>query len=337
MILLLFHGAAQALEADGRLAEVISVQGVGEYRPEDAQVWNPARVGQGLFLGNYVRTGDLSRMAILFRDETQIRLNQNSQLQIKNVNDRAQRMPVAAPDERSWTRVRLNEGRARMRSRRVPEGLIMETPAAFAGMRGTDWEMEVDATGRSTLTVLSGKVDFYNDFGRVTVGRGEQAVAEIGKAPVKRIITNPKERVQWVTTCHVDPLRHIYLYDHRAAQLKQVLVTVQGKDAGSFAIRGKILFDLGEWQQAEGSAQAVYRTKRPEDEDHARWLDTGWDATLQAYWENPGKRFSVSLSYRRPPARGAFYNVSSRAQPPVLVGCADLRCSFSEPALALLC
>jgi hypothetical protein len=43
------------------------------------------------------------------------------------------------------------------------------------------------------------------------------------------------------------------------------------------------------------SAQAVYRTKRPKDEDHARWLDTGWDATLQAYWESPDKRFSVSF------------------------------------------
>lgn len=257
LVLLLAHGVTWAMEADGRLAEVISVQGQGEYRPEDVQVWSPALVGQGLFLGNFVRTGDLSRMAILLKDETQVRLNQNSQLQIKNVHDRAERLPAAEPDQRSWTRIRLNQGRAWTQSRRVPEGLIMETPAAFAGIRGTDWEMEVDATGRSTLTVLSGEVDFYNDFGRVTVARGEQAVAEIGKAPVKRLITNPRERVQWVTAYHVDPLRHIALFDHRIEPLKQVLASLKEDDSRSRLARGMVLFDLGEWQQAEVEFQAA--------------------------------------------------------------------------------
>lgn len=46
--------------------------------------------------------------------------------------------------------------------------------------------------------MLSGAVELRNDLGSVQLGPAEQGVAEPGQAPVKRLLVNPRERVQWV-------------------------------------------------------------------------------------------------------------------------------------------
>lgn len=187
-------------------AEVISLQGKGEWRREQERDWREAKVKLGLDAGNFVRTLDLSRMGLLFADQTQIRLNQNSMMQIKQTGEGKERR----------TTINLPAGRSWIQSKQVPDRLFMETPSAVAAIRGTEWEMAVEDDGRSTLTVLAGEVDFYNDFGRVTVAASEQAVAEKGRAPVKRIIQNPRERVQWVSAFVVEPGRYAELRDETA-------------------------------------------------------------------------------------------------------------------------
>lgn len=226
---------------DASVAKIVNLKGTGHYRPENVRDWSPASVNQGLYAGNFVKTGDLSRMALLFIDQTQLSLNQNSQLQIKQVQD---------PEKKLETAVRLNRGRSWTQSKQVPNRLTMETPSATAAIRGTDWEMEVDENGKSTLTVLSGAVEFYNEQGRVTVNKNEQAVAEVGKAPVKLIIVNPRDRVQWVSAYSVETLRHIYLHDDSVTNLRQALADSKGNDPASLIRRGNIHADLGQWAQA---------------------------------------------------------------------------------------
>ncbi len=198
---LLAAGASPGLAAVEPAARVVSVEGSGEYRLDEKGEWRKAPVEQGLEAGNFVRTGEYSRMGLLFRDRTQLRLNEKTVLQVKE--------GAAGGGGPGPTRLRLQKGRAWTRSKTLPDRLIMETPSATAAIRGTDWEMEVGEGGAALLTVLSGEVEFYNDLGRVTVGRDEQARAEPGKAPVKMVLVNPGERVQWVTAYRVDPLRHI--------------------------------------------------------------------------------------------------------------------------------
>ncbi|MBZ0106988.1 MAG: tetratricopeptide repeat protein [Sulfuricella denitrificans] len=230
------------------IAEIVNLKGVGQYRPENTQQWSSASVNQGLFPGNFVRTGDLSRMALLFIDQTQLSLNQNSQLQIKQVQD---------PQNKQDTTVRLNKGRSWTQSKQISNRLTMETPSATAAIRGTDWEMDVDESGKSTLTVLSGTVDFYNEQGRVTVNRNEQAIAEVGKAPVKIIISNPHDRVQWVSAYSVETLRHIYLHDDSVTKLRQELAGLKGGDFISQVQRGNIHVDLAQWTLAEQQYRAA--------------------------------------------------------------------------------
>lgn len=192
LALALFAPAALANEA-----EVISVTGKGEAREPGASDWRAAVTKQRLRGGSFVRTGDASTMALLMQDKTQLRLNQNSLVQIKEAS------ASGAP-----TRLELRGGRAWMNTKGRGANVVIETPNATAAIRGTEWELEVDPAGKTLLAVFSGTVEFSNDQGRVSVGRNEAAIAEKGKAPVKVALTNPRDRVQWVNALRVEPRRY---------------------------------------------------------------------------------------------------------------------------------
>ncbi|MCC6196587.1 MAG: FecR domain-containing protein [Burkholderiales bacterium] len=193
-VVLLVCCGAPVLAARGDAAEILDIQGRAEQRPNAADPWAAARAQQVLAGGAFVRTLQASKLALLFADETQVRLNQNTVLEIKP--------PAGAGNTPT---LRLELGRAWTQARRVPQGLNVETPAATAAIRGTDWELEVAPDGRTTLVVLSGSVDFFNAQGTLTVGRNEAAVADVGHAPVRIVLLNPRDRVQWVNALRVDP------------------------------------------------------------------------------------------------------------------------------------
>ena len=188
-----FFCVPPAFAADSA-AQVVSVEGRGEYREAAQSTWRGAALKQPLFATDFVRTLDVSKMAILFNDRTQLALGANSTLQIKEAGPR--------------TVVNLNKGKSWTQSKTAPNGLLMETPSALAAIRGTDWEMVVDDDGTSTLSVFSGEVDLSNDQGNVRVGPREQARAEKGRAPVKLTLQVSRERVQWVSAATIESSRH---------------------------------------------------------------------------------------------------------------------------------
>ncbi|MCE1193448.1 MAG: FecR family protein, partial [Acidovorax sp.] len=188
--------AARAAVPAGAAAEIISLQGAGDQRTAAAADWQPARPAQPLGTGDFVRTRQAAKMALLFADDTQLRLHQNTVLQVKGVATPAQ--PV--------TTLLLNAGRAWTQTRRADGSrLNLETPAATAAIRGTDWDLSVEDDGRTVLTVLSGTVEFSNAQGQVSVSANEAAVAEVGKAPVKLVLSQPRDRIQWVNALRADP------------------------------------------------------------------------------------------------------------------------------------
>lgn len=277
----------------GHVAEIVLLHGKGEAKNFDGNEWRRASVQQKLEPGSFVRTGDMSNLALLFADQTQIRVGQNSQLQIKTVNE--------ANDGDSQTAVRLNSGRAWAQTKNVTGKFTMSTPTASMTIRGTDWDVEVDESGKSTLTVLSGSIEFSNTFGSITVDKGEQAVAEKGKPPLKQLISNPKERVQWVTAYEVDPLRYI-----RLSQTEDIAALADAADDGD----GAALYDLHRHAEAKfafGRAQATQEEDFPaaigmallalqdkELENASRWLQKAGNGelaqlTMAAYWVRSGE------------------------------------------------
>ena len=185
--------------AVGAEAEIVLLQGKGEKSAESRpQGWTPANPGDRISGGFWVRTLQDSQMGLAIPDRNQIRLNQNSTLQVKT---------QAETTAFKQARVKLLKGRAWSQARpRVNAGqqnagpsLVMETPAAQLAIRGTDWEVEVAEDGRTHVVVVSGRVDLGNEKGSVSLGAGEAGRAEQGVAPVKLTLVNPADRVQWVS------------------------------------------------------------------------------------------------------------------------------------------
>ena len=290
----------QAARAESRnAAEIISLQGKGEFREASDARWRDAFVRQHIDQGNFLRTGDASRMAVLLSDQTQIRLAANSLIQIKQVGDNRDRGTILKQSAgRSWTQSRNISTWAQ--SLNVPNKLIVETPSALAAIRGTDWEIVVDKDGSSTLTVLSGEVLLSNDYGRVSVGAGEQAQAKTGMAPVKWILRNPRDRVQWVSSFTVDPRRYPEMDDAPAidsrdekrgtekAALHAIGIQLRAGDLSAARravehlvaqqpVMGTALLLLSDYQVMEGDVDAAIATLRqgamkyPDDERFDVW------------------------------------------------------------------
>ncbi|WP_151705172.1 tetratricopeptide repeat protein [Nitrincola alkalilacustris] len=193
LALLFFITHASAFAAP--TAEIISLTGQGETRSSEVTPWSAAEIRQILESGADVRTLSFSSAALLLADQTQLRMNANAQIRLREVSTEK-------------TRLELTLGRLWSRTKRASGALELETPAALAVVRGTDWDAQVDSEGRTTLTVLSGLIEVSNPFGQVEIGPSEEAYIEPGQAPIKRLLINPRERVQWVMANPVVPDRY---------------------------------------------------------------------------------------------------------------------------------
>ncbi|HSN21667.1 MAG TPA: TonB-dependent receptor [Usitatibacter sp.] len=193
-------------------AEIVGLQGQGEYRPQSRLDWSPARVRQPLYAADFVRTLGLSRMEIRFWNGVTQTLDHDGQMQV--LDEKAARdakCTVMQARSRSW-------GVART----PPEGFSVCTPSATAAIRGTEWEIAVADDGSATLSVFNGEVRFYNEHGEVLVHPNEQARAEVGKAPVKLFLRVSRDRVQWVNAFAVDPSRYAEFRARPAPELAAI-------------------------------------------------------------------------------------------------------------------
>ncbi|MGB9715752.1 MAG: tetratricopeptide repeat protein [Thermodesulfovibrionales bacterium] len=185
-------GSDQIIKRKGysSAGEIIFTAGKVMIRLFPEENFQPAIIGQELIAGDVIKTGNLSRASILFRDNTQLKLGSNTTLVIKQVGphrERAGAMKIL---------LSLESGEVWTRSKGVTEGLMIETPYATAAIRGTEWSISVKEN-ESKVVVLDGNVQLFNPYGSIIVGKNEQAVVFARQAPVKTLIINPRDRIQW--------------------------------------------------------------------------------------------------------------------------------------------
>jgi tetratricopeptide (TPR) repeat protein len=185
LVLLLAAPCFGQTPAEGK---VIAAQGKVEYRAAQVAEWTAASPLQSLYVKDRLHTAAASKAAVLFRDETQIRLNANSELVVRSLADR----------KGTSTALELVQGEGWFRTKNPSSDLHVETPGATAAIRGTEINMRIGQDGESVLTVVEGQVEFSNAWGSVTVNAGEEAVARDGQAPTKRLLLDPEDAVQWV-------------------------------------------------------------------------------------------------------------------------------------------
>ncbi len=177
-------------------AKLVSAQGMVE---REQPPWVPIPVNTWLPVGTTVRTGADSRAVLLLVDETQLKVNSNTAIQLTGVRAATtlfQRVALAANRSQESV-ISVAQGQVWLRARTSPANVKVTTPAVTAAIRGTEFDLSVAADGESVLTVLEGSVDFRNDLGAVLVGSGEQGRVRVGQAPTKSILVNPTDAVQW--------------------------------------------------------------------------------------------------------------------------------------------
>lgn len=149
----------------------------------EARDWQGVEINQALLAGDALRTNAVGSLAIRFADNTLVRMARETVLRVRKI------------DGASNSALNLEGGTIWGRAERGGSGLTVDTPAAAAAIRGTDWSLRADGD-RTTLTVLEGTVELTNAQGAVTVHQGEGAVAKIGQAPYKYTLVDLKEREQ---------------------------------------------------------------------------------------------------------------------------------------------
>jgi tetratricopeptide (TPR) repeat protein len=264
IVLLLPARSATAQEA----GTIVSI--VGKAEVFRAGQWQLAKLRQSLLPEDVVRTGPGSRVAILLADESQIKVNANSTLAIKQIGPSPGR-PVPAALGLLQTILNLLSGEIWIRSRAEP--FEIQTPAATATIRGTEMNLAIVPANAARLAVIEGVVEFRNPQGSVLVAVGEQATAKIGETPRKTILINPLDAVQWsfyypgIVSFRDYPLTAIgpALLPQRLAEANRRVVATPGNLAARIEL-GEILFDLGRraeaWREFESALRIAPQDPR---------------------------------------------------------------------------
>jgi hypothetical protein len=123
--------------------------------------WQPVKLGEALSPGEVVRTGAGSRVAIQLLDKSQLKVNANSHLELKQVAPPVRKAAMGVMQ----TLLRLLSGEVWVRS--YVEPFEIETRAVTATIRGTELNLAIEPAEATRLTVLEGMVEFRNPQGVV--------------------------------------------------------------------------------------------------------------------------------------------------------------------------
>jgi tetratricopeptide (TPR) repeat protein len=259
---------------------VVSI--VGRAEVLRARQWQPVKLGEALMPREVVRTRAGSRVAVQLADKSQLKINANSHLELKQVAPPVRKVGM----EVLQTLLRLLSGEIWVRSYMEP--FEIETKAVTATIRGTELNLAIEPAEATRLTVLEGVVEFRNPRGGVFVAAKEQAIAKPGEAPRKVVIINPRDAVQWALYYPplIDYRQVIYpegpdaqsirraLEHYRRGALPETLrsleqVPPERRDARFFTLRAGLLLSVSQVAEARADIAEALRRNPSEATAHA--------------------------------------------------------------------
>lgn len=189
------------LSAADPAGQIINVFGQVTVQQGGSGPGQRAQVNQTLGVGDIITTGPASGAAILFLDESQIKLNENTVFEIRRVAAsprlRLGEVVPAAIGQTVESLYGVSQGEVWLRNKNEKFRFELQTPAVTASIRGTEFNLRVGAGGDSILTMVEGQVQFANPHGELVLGPGEEGVARPGQPPTKRLVLRPADAVQW--------------------------------------------------------------------------------------------------------------------------------------------
>ncbi len=242
--------------------KLISIQGKVDLRRADAEDWHGAQRQDILCRGDEVRVGALSRAAIVLRDDTLLRLDQNTELTFTEIT-------TTAP---SW--LDLLTGAIHLITR-TPQSLKIKTPFVNAGVEGTEFYVRVDKDA-AAVGVFEGTVRVANTHGSLLLDDGQAATATAATAPRPLLLARPRDAVAWAL--YYPPIIDVSAYARAtddAAQAKREAATLYGKgnvlqaierldavaeqarDADFFNLRAALVLSVGRVEEARTDIAAA--------------------------------------------------------------------------------
>ncbi|MBI4795192.1 MAG: tetratricopeptide repeat protein [Deltaproteobacteria bacterium] len=246
--------------------KLVYFQGQVEVSRGGLKDWTPAQINQDLFAGDTVKTGAISRAAILCVDESQLKLNENTLITLKSATPsprlRLGEVAPAALKEAAPSLYEVPQGEIWLRNKNEKFLFDVETPAVTAAIRGTEFNLRVAADGATSLVLLEGSLRLFNSLGELLLKPGEEGLARPGQAPAKRVLVQPADAVQW-------SLYYPGIISYRDLPLSASGERPRppGPSAAAVAVvQGESLYDQGRLEQAQQEAEAALKLEPQNDQ-----------------------------------------------------------------------
>ena len=144
--------------------------------------------GLPLFEGDVLKTDVASQALIEFNNGIQVALNENTEFTILSRWEK----------DKGFTRIlRLKKGEIWVDTQGGPKPLEIETPVATAAVKGTEFNLQVDDQGQSTLTVIRGVVEFGTAFGTCPIKTSKISYGRRGNKCTKPKSVNVGPTIAW--------------------------------------------------------------------------------------------------------------------------------------------
>ncbi len=166
---------------------LLEKEGQVEVARKGTTAWTPAALNATLQAGDRLRTGPRSRATLRWAELSVVRVAELTTLEIQP--------PAKATDK---PQLDLRSGATYFFSREKPTEVQFRTPVASGAIRGTEFNLEVGADGRTTLALLEGEVDLANAQGAVALKSGEEGTVQSGRGPTKTALIDAINVIQWV-------------------------------------------------------------------------------------------------------------------------------------------
>ncbi len=166
--------------------QVLTVEGRVSILPAGVSVWQPAKPGQVLHVGDKLRTEKNSRATVRLADLSVLRLKELTTFEL---------LPPHSKDRKPL--LDLKSGSLYFFSREKPLDIQFRTPTAVGAIRGTEFLLTATEDGETRLALLDGAVDLSNEAGQIQMQAGEQARVVKGQPPTKSPLIDAVNVIQW--------------------------------------------------------------------------------------------------------------------------------------------
>ncbi len=230
------------------------MQGTVETQRVGQPAWQPVKLNDTFNPGDTIRVQERSRADIALLDQSMLRLNANTTIKVE------------APKQGKTGLIGMIRGAAHFFAR-GPNSLEVETPFTVAGVRGTEFFIQLEPQA-ALLTVFEGTVVAQNTSGTLSLGDGQSAIAEAGKAPAMRVVARPRDAVQWTLfyppviqdrqapTYRAQTLLAVGAVDEARGELQRVLQASPG-NADALSLQSIMILVQGDKVQALQLAQSA--------------------------------------------------------------------------------